>query len=81
MKKYKGFMLIDSLLSFSVVAIITLCLLPMYLNMSRVYEKKKDSLENYRVAYIEIVINKRKASIEGDYICYEKVEKYCIRSK
>jgi len=81
LKKYDGFMLIDSLLSFSVVALITLSLLPMYFTLSHTYEQKKKSLEMYRIAYVEIVINERGGFIEGDQICYKKDKVYCIKKK
>ncbi|MCU7556832.1 type II secretion system protein [Macrococcus capreoli] len=81
MRKYKGFVLIDSLLSFSVVMIITLMLLPIYYKMNDTYEKKKQSLEAYRLAYVEIVINERGGYIEGDKICYKKDQIYCISAK
>lgn len=79
MKKYKGFMMIDCLLSFSVVSIITLMLLPMYITMSNTYEQKKLQLEQYRIAYVEIVINKRGGYISGDAICYTTDKRYCIQ--
>lgn len=79
MKKYKGFMMIDCLLSFSVVSIITLMLLPMYITMSNTYEQKKLQLEQYRIAYVEIVINKRGGYISNDAICYKTDKRYCIQ--
>lgn len=79
MKKYKGFMMIDCLLSFSVVSIITLMLLPMYITMSNTYEQKKLQLEQYRIAYVEIVINKRGGYISNDAICYTTDKRYCIQ--
>ncbi|WP_414042936.1 hypothetical protein [Macrococcus animalis] len=81
MKKYKGFVLIDSLLSFSIVSIICLMLLPMYYTLSKSYEEKKISLENYRIAYVEIVINKRGGYLDGDFICYKTDETHCIQTK
>lgn len=71
-------MLIDSLLSFSVVALITLTLLPMYFTLSETYEKKKAMLEAYRIAYVEIVINERKGYVDGDKLCYELDKIYCV---
>lgn len=72
-------MLIDCLLSFSVVSIITLMLLPMYITMSNTYEQKKLQLEQYRIAYVEIVINKRGGYISNDAICYTTDKRYCIQ--
>lgn len=74
-------MLIDSLLSFSVVALITLSLLPMYFTLSHTYEQKKQSLERYRLAYVEIVINERGGFIEGNQICYKSDKIYCVKKK
>lgn len=72
-------MMIDCLLSFSVVSIITLMLLPMYITMSNTYEQKKLQLEQYRIAYVEIVINKRGGYISNDAICYTTDKRYCIQ--
>lgn len=53
----------------------------MYYTLSNTYENKIASLEAYRVAYVEIVINERGGFIDGNQICYETDKIYCIRSK
>lgn len=53
----------------------------MYYTLSKSYEEKKISLENYRIAYVEIVINKRGGYLDGDFICYKTDETHCIQTK
>ncbi|MGZ9849144.1 hypothetical protein [Macrococcus psychrotolerans] len=76
MKRYSGFLLIDSMLAFSVIILIVMLLLPMYNEMSMTYQRKQATLEKIRLLYMHIVIREGEYTREADTICI-KASKIC----
>ncbi|MEK4815459.1 hypothetical protein [Macrococcoides caseolyticum] len=76
MKRYSGFLFVDSMLAFSVIILIVMLLLPMYNEMSITYQRKQVTLEKVRLLYMHIVIREGEYTREAHTICI-KASKVC----
>ncbi|WP_164993339.1 hypothetical protein [Macrococcus sp. DPC7161] len=79
MKKCDGFLLIDALLSMSIIIIICLILLPITYQLNQQYEKALIDLEHVRAFYTEVVINEEQIIQNDKSICLQKDHSTCIQ--
>ncbi|QTQ07208.1 hypothetical protein [Macrococcoides canis] len=74
MKRYSGFLLIDSMFAFSIIILIVMLLIPMYQEMSITYHRKQVTLEKIRLMYTHIVIREGEYTREANKICIKASE-------
>lgn len=80
MRRHDGFLLVDAMLTFSIIALITLLIIPMLQQMSRHYDEALKDVERHRQLYVEFLAGEEVVEYPGEY-CSSVHRNLCIRKR
>jgi len=80
LKKDSGFLLVDAMLSLSIIVLICTALIPMLHQMNKTYRESLDDVADYRSFYVYVKTGGTVIEQDG-MLCKAGADHYCIKKR